>query len=255
MQTHKHILLALLSFVFSLHGFAQKEKQILYKGNQAYHSGKLVEAGNHYRQSLQTKPDYYKANFNLGDALYRTANMMKAGKIPVPDKKMTVDSAAALVYNQAADQFEVAAESTTNADTAQKAWHNYGNSKLMQKDFEAAISGYKKALRLNPKDEDTRYNLAFAQRELAKQQKDKKDKDDKENKDKDKNEKKEQNKKDKEDINNQNDKDKQEAQQPQMSKEQAEKMLNALKNDEKKKQAERKIKGEPGQRVKVEKDW
>lgn len=254
MQTRNYILSALLAFVFSLAGFAQQEKQILYKGNQAYHSGKLVEATNHYRQSLQTKADYYKANFNLGDALYRTANMIKAGKIPVPDKKMTVDSAAALVYNQAANQFEVAAETTTNHDTAQKAWHNYGNSKLMQKDFEAAISGYKKALRLNPRDEDTRYNLAFAQRELAKQQKDKKDKDDKENKDK-KDDKKEQDKKEKEDINNQNDKDKQEAQQPQMSKEEAERMLNALKNDEKKKQAERKIKGEPGQRVKVEKDW
>ncbi len=255
MPTRKYILSFFLSVMLFLCGFAQQEKQILYKGNNAYHSGKLVEASNHYRQSLQAKPDYYKANFNLGDALYRTANLIKAGKIPVPDKKMTVDSAAALVYNQAADQFEVAAKSTNNPDTMQKAWHNYGNSKLMQKDFETAISGYKKALRLNPKDEDTRYNLAFAQRELAKQQKDKKDKDDKENKDQKKDEKKDQDQKDKEDINNQNDKEKQEAQQPQMSKEEAERMLNALKNDEKKKQSERKIKGEPGQKRKVEKDW
>ena len=67
-------------------------------------------------------------------------------------------------------------------------------------------------------------------------------------------EQKEKQEKDKENINNPNDKDKQEAQ-PQMSKEQAEKMLNALKNDEKKMQSLRKKKGDPGQKVKVEKDW
>ena len=241
--------------MLSLFGFAQKEKQILREGNNSYHGGKPMEAANYYRKSLQTKQDFYKANFNLGDALYRTAGMIKAGKIPVPDKKMTVDSAAAIVYNQAAEQFDVVARSVSHPDTISKAWHNHGNSKLVQKDFEAAISSYKKSLRLNPKDEDTRYNLAFAQRELAKQQKNKKDKDDKENKDQKKDEKKDKSEKDKEDINNQNDKDKQEAQQPQMSKEQAEKMLNALKNDEKKMQSMRKKKGEPGQRVKVEKDW
>jgi len=58
------------------------------------------------------------------------------------------------------------AKSLLNSDTVQKAWHNYGNAKLMQKSYEDAIYGYKKALKLNPKDEDTRYNLAYAQREL-----------------------------------------------------------------------------------------
>ena len=159
---------------------------------------------------------------------------------------MTPDSAANLVYNQAAEQFEVVAKSVSNADTIQKAWHNYGNAKLMQKSYEDAILGYKKALKLNPKDENTRYNLAYAQKKLAEQQKnqnkeDKKDQDKKDNKD----DKKEQKKEEK----------KEEAPQPQMSKEQAEKMLNALKNDEKKMQALRKKKGDPGQKVKVEKDW
>lgn len=235
-----------IAFLLSFAGFAQKEKMVLRDGNDSYNGGKPMEAANYYKKSLKEKQDYYKANFNLGDAYYKTAELIKTGKIKTPNKRMTPDSAANLVYNQAAEQFEVVAKSVSNADTIQKAWHNYGNAKLMQKSYEDAILGYKKALKLNPKDEDTRYNLAYAQKKLAEQQKnqkkeDKKDQDKKDNKD----DKKEQKKEEK----------KEEAPQPQMSKEQAEKMLNALKNDEKKMQALRKKKGDPGQKVKVEKDW
>jgi tetratricopeptide (TPR) repeat protein len=236
-------------------GFSQEEKIVLRKGNGSYNGGKPMEAINYYKKSLKEKQGYYKANFNLGDAYYKTADLIRTGKMPSPDKRMTKDSAANILYNQAADQFDVVAKSASNIDTIQKAWHNYGNAKLMQKNYEDAILGYKKALKLNPKDEDTRYNLAYAQRELKKQQ-DQQKKNDKDKKDGNKPEdKKDKAEKDKKNINNPNDKDKQEAQQPQMSKEQAEKMLNALKNDEKKMQSLRKKKGEPGQKVKVEKDW
>lgn len=249
MQKHNIYLTIALLLLSSL-GFAQEEKKVLRKGNDSYNGGKPMEAANYYKKSLKEKQDYYKANFNLGDAYYKTADLIRTGKMPSPDKRMTKDSAANILYNQAAEQFEVVAKSVSNADTIQKAWHNYGNAKLMQKSYEDAILGYKKALKLNPKDEDTRYNLAYAQRELKKQQdqqkkNDKDKKDDK--KDDQKKENKPENKKDKE--------DKKEEPQPQMSKEQAEKMLNALKNDEKKMQALRKKKGEPGQKVKVEKDW
>ena len=255
---NKHIYLFILTLL-SICGFSQKEKMVLRNGNDSYNGGKPVEASNYYKKSLKEKQDYYKANFNLGDAYYKTADLIKTGKMKSPNKRMTPDSAANLVYDQAAEQFEVVAKSVLNNDTAQKAWHNYGNAKLMQKSYEDAILGYKKALKLNPKDEDTRYNLAYAQKQLQKQKQNQKNKDDKkdqEKKDGQKPEdKKDKGQEDKEKINNQNDKEKQEASQPQMSKEQAEQMLNALKNSEKKMQSLRKKKGDPGQKVKVEKDW
>jgi Ca-activated chloride channel family protein len=256
MQKHNTYILFLLSLLaITKLCFSQKEKQVLYNGNQSYFSGKTMEAANYYKKSLKEKQDFYKANFNLGDALYKTGYGIKTGKIPVPDKRMTKDSAANLIFEQAAEQFEVVAKSVSNPDTIQKAWHNYGNSKLLQANYEDAILGYKKALKLNPKDEDTRYNLAFAQRQLKKQQ-DQQKKDDKKKDDKKDGDKKEdKGEKDKENINNKNDKEKQEAAQPKMSKEQAEQMLNALKNDEKKMQSLRKKKGEPGQKKKVDKDW
>jgi tetratricopeptide (TPR) repeat protein len=249
MQKHNIYLTIALLLLSSL-GFSQEEKKVLRKGNDSYNGGKPMEAANYYKKSLKEKQDYYKANFNLGDAYYKTADLIRTGKMPSPDKRMTKDSAANILYNQAAEQFDVVAKSVSNADTIQKAWHNYGNSKLMQKNYEDAILGYKKALKLNPQDEDTRYNLAYAQKLLAEQQKNQKDKNkDKDKKDDQKKENKSEDKKDK------GEKNKQEEQQPQMSKEQAEKMLNALKNDEKKMQSLRKKKGEPGQKVKVEKDW
>jgi len=246
-----YILIAGVLSLFSSAAFAQEEKKILREGNEAYHGGKIMGSTSYYKKALKEKPTYYKANFNLGDALYKVAGLIKVGKINPPNPQMTRDSAADIVYEQAAEQFEVVAKSVSNADTIQKAWHNYGNAKLMQKSYEDAIMGYKKSLKLNPKDEETRYNLAYAQKKLKEQQKNqsKKDQQQQGNKEQNKQEK------DKENINNPNDKDKQEAQQPQMSKEQAEQMLNALKNSEKNNQRLREKKGEPGQKKNVEKDW
>jgi len=239
--------------LFSLAGIAQEEKKILREGNNAYHGGKIMESASYYKKSLKEKPSYYKANFNLGDALYKTGTLIKTGKVPSPNKRMTPDSAANLVFEQAAEQFEVVAKSVSSPDTIQKAWHNYGNAKLQEKSYEDAIMGYKKALKLNPKDEDTRYNLAYAQKQLKQQQKNRDKKD--QEKEGDKKQDKKDQEKDKEKVNNPNDKDKQEAQQPKMSKEQAEKMLNALKNAEKNNQKLREKKGEPGQKPVIEKDW
>ena len=247
---YNHFLLLCVISLISFAGFAQEEKKILRDGNNAYYGGKVMESTSYYKKSLKEKPTYYKANFNLGDALYKTGGLIKSGKIATPNKRMTPDSAANLVFEQAAEQFEVVAKSVSNPDTIQKAWHNYGNAKLMQKSYEDAIMGYKKALKLNPGDEDTRYNLAYAQKQLQKQKKDDNKKDQKQQ-----NKSQDQKEKDKEKINNPNDKDKQEAQQPKMSKEQAEQMLNALKNAEKNNQSLREKKGEPGQKKTVEKDW
>lgn len=252
---YKYTLLVTILAMQAFLGVAQKHKQFVYDGNQSYYGGKPMEAANYYKKSLKEKQDFYKANFNYGDALYKTAYAIKAKKMPPPDKRMTPDSAANLLFEQAAEQFDVVTKSTTNTDTMQRAFHNYGNSKLLQASYEDAILGYKKALKINPKDEDSRYNLAFAQRQLKKQQ-DQQKKNDK-NKDKDKkDEDKKDDKKDKGDPkDNKNKGDKEKQQQPQMSKEQAEQMLNALKNHEKKMQSSRVKKGDPAEKRKIDKDW
>lgn len=244
-----HIISFLLLLV-AVHTHAQDEKKALREGNKSYFGGKTMEAANYYRKSAATNNGYHKANFNLGDALYKTALGIKDKKIPCPDPHMTPDSAANIILDQAADQFEIVAKSVTNLDTAQKAWHNYGNARLMQKNYEEAISAYKKSLKLKPNDEDTRYNLAYALTQLKKQQQNQ-NKNNKDNKQNQENQKQE----DKQKVNNKDDKDQQKGAQPQMNKEQAEQMLNALKNAERKLQANRKKKDESNSYSKPEKDW
>lgn len=243
------LLLSLCLALAAMQAKSQEEKKILRKGNEAYFSGKSLEAARDYKNSLKEKGDYHKANFNLGDALYKTAMEIKTGKMKSPDPRMTPDSASNIVFEQAAEQFEVVAKSVSNGDTIQKAWHNYGNAKLMQKNYEDAIAAYKKSLKINPKDEDTRYNLAYALTQLKNQQKNQnKNQDNKQDQKKDQ-QKQEQ---DKQANNNKNKADEQP--QPEMSKQQAEQILNALKNSEKKTQAARKKK-DSGERSKPEKDW
>ena len=78
-QPNYFYIVMLLSLV-SLAGYAQEEKKILRKGNDDYNSGKLLNATSYYKNAAKEKPTYYKANFNLGDALYRVGNLIKTKK-------------------------------------------------------------------------------------------------------------------------------------------------------------------------------
>ena len=126
--------------------FAQQEKSYVKKGNELYQQKKYTEAEENYRKSVAKKEKNVEGNFNLGDALYK-------------QKK----------YAEAGDQFTKLGESGNKAMAA-KAYHNLGNSLLGNKKLEESIEAYKKALLNNPKDDETRYNLAYAQEKLKQQQ-------------------------------------------------------------------------------------
>lgn len=212
---------------------AQEDKKYIKEGNELFENKKYPEAAKSYQQALKKSKDSYKATFNLGDAYY------KQGK-----------------FEDAAQQFQALTHRATSKDTLSKAYHNLGNALLQSKKYEESINAYKNALKSNPADEDTRYNLAYAQQMLKQQQQQQQQNKDKDKKDKDKKDKdkKEQDKKDKEDKKKE-EKKKQKQQQPdQISKEDAQRLLDALQNDEKNVQNKAK-KGKQGIKVKIEKDW
>lgn len=210
------------------HGLAQNDKQLIYEGNNNYFSSRNIQAINNYREALKARPDNKKANFNLGDAIYKEAMAVKNSKDQNPIMGMKPDSLAKIMLEEAAGQFDLVSQTVSDKDTLHKALHNLGNCRLQQQNYEAAVQSYKKALKVNPKDEDTRYNYAYALKKLKEQEKQNKN---------DKNQQQQQ----------------QQQQQPQMSKEQAEQMLKAMQNKEQKLQGKKK-KGE-GEKVKTEKDW
>lgn len=234
--------------------FGQREKKYIHKGNELYKQGKYAEAEASYRASVEKSKASVAGNFNLGDALYK-------------QKK----------FENAAQKFTDIAGSSENKQVKAQAYHNLGNSLLEAKKLEESIEAYKKSLLNNPKDDQTRYNLAYAQEKLKQQQqqnkdnknkdKNKKDQDknkDQQNKDKNKDQqdkdKKDQDKKDQKDKNkpDQDKKDQQQGQQPQpnqLSKEDAERMLEALKNEEKNTQDKLKNKKVKGVKGRIVKDW
>ena len=72
-------------FVFAMFfatGFllAQKDAMKIYDGNNLYHSGKTIDATDRYREALKINPNNQKANFNLGNSLYKNALQIKASK-------------------------------------------------------------------------------------------------------------------------------------------------------------------------------
>lgn len=116
------------------------------KGNDSFKKQNYTQAEKFYRDAVKTDTSKTTANYNLGNALYK-------------QKK----------YDEA-ERAYADAISGKNADSLSKAWHNMGNSLLQENKLQESINAYKQALKLNPNDEATRYNLAYAQTKLKKQQ-------------------------------------------------------------------------------------
>ena len=255
----KNLFLIVILILFSMQSFAQKERKFIRKGNKYFNSAyndttkqdtiAYSKAEVSYRKAIEKNPESFDAAFNLGDALYK-------------QKK----------FEEASNQFQALASNEKDKQKLAQTYHNLGNSLLQSNKLEESIEAYKNALRNNPKDMKTKYNLAFAQDKLKKQQqqkkqnKDQKDNKDKQNKDKqnqDKN-KQDKNKQDKQkqqqqkqnqDQQKQNQK-KQQAKQNKISKEDAKRLLEAIQNDEKQVQKRlKKEKAKKSKRVNIEKDW
>ncbi|MFI5163001.1 MAG: tetratricopeptide repeat protein [Sphingobacteriales bacterium] len=239
----KYLIVILVFLVVGPGVFAQ-EKGYIKKGNELYSEQKYKEAESDYRKSVGKKKSNIEGNFNLGDALYKQKKFADAG-----------------------EQFnKLAASANNNKALTAKAYHNLGNSLLENKKLEESIEAYKKALLNNPKDDETRYNLAYAQQQLKKQQQKKQNKNNKDqrkqdNKDrnKQKQDTKDQNKQNQDKQNQNKDKKDQQNEQEQqpgkLSKEEAERMLDALNNDEKQTQDKLKNKKLRGAKVNITKDW
>jgi tetratricopeptide (TPR) repeat protein len=150
----KRILLVIL-FVLPLSIFSQEDTKALQKGarafaregNDFYNKLEFTDAEVAYRKALEKDPSYEVANYNLGLAL----SLQKRG-------------------DEALAQYELVAKTTTDKITKSETLHNIGNTHFDKKDYAKSVEAYKNSLRNNPKDDETRYNLALAQELLEDQQ-------------------------------------------------------------------------------------
>ena len=126
------------------------------------------------------------------------------------------------------------------------AFHNVGNALMEEKNYEKSVEAYKNSLKANPKDDDTRYNLAVAQYLMKKQQEQQKQQQQQQKQ-------KQQQQQQKQEQQQQQKQEQKQQQQPKMQQEQIEQILKALEQDERDVQERRKI--QMGQRSKTDKEW
>jgi tetratricopeptide (TPR) repeat protein len=277
----RKIAIILCAAFFSLNSFAQPQptkeqkkelkaaRNYLSEAQQALQKDKFPEAEADYRKAISLNPKSETAKYNLGTAYY--------GK-----EKNT----------EAMLRFKQAATTATSKAEKHKAFHNLGNTYMNEKKYTEAVEAYKNALRNNPNDDETRYNLALAKDMLEKnppppqddnkddkdqnkenQDQDKKDQQDQDNKnnegdkgdekdEKDKGDQNEDKKEDKDqgkpDKPKDEEGDKPQQQQPvpgQLSPQQVKSLLEAMNNEEKKTQEKINAEKQKGAKVRTDKDW
>ncbi len=211
--------------------YGQNERKVIRDGVRAYEDGEFGEAEVQFRKAENINQESYEAEFNTGVALYGQEK-----------------------YEETVKQYQALLDQTDDAGKTAQIWHNIGNSLLEAQQYAPSIESYKNSLRLNPSDEDTRYNLAYAKQKLKEEQQQQQQNQD-QNKDQDQQDQdKDQ---DQQDQDKDQDQDQQE-QQPvprEISREDAERMLKAIQQQEK--DVKEKVDKEKAAaaKVKTEKDW
>lgn len=229
-------LLMVLMLWYSGSLFAQADNKFIRQGNREYEKEKYSESEISYRRAIDKNKSSSDAVFNSGDALYRQKKFEDAGKQFIESHRMNEDK-----------------------DKKSASMYNLGNSLLMADKLKESIEAYKNSLKLNPGNMEAKYNLAYAQDLLKKQeQQQQQQQQNKDNQDQNKDQQKQEDK-NKDQDQQQQDKPKQDEnqqqQQQEMSKEDAERLLNAIANDEKNVQEKVKLAKAAKARVKSLKNW
>ena len=219
-----------LLMMLTVTAMAQTDRQYIRQGNKQFRAGEHADAEVAYRKAIEKNERNSQAIYNLGNALLAQKQ----------------DSAAVM-------EFDKAAKAEANPLRKAKAFHNVGFICQTHQMYGEAIEAYKQALRLNPKDNETRYNLALCMRQKQRQDQNKQNQQDQQQKDQQQKDQQDQQKQ--QDQQDQQKKDQQQDQKPQMSKENAEQLLNAAMQQEKQTQERMKKAMQQPRRRNIQKNW
>ncbi|MGB7396157.1 MAG: tetratricopeptide repeat protein [Pricia sp.] len=124
-----------------------ESKNLTWEGNKQLSEDKFPDAEVDYRRAIAKSDENAAARYNLGNAYYNNET-----------------------YSEAFGRFKQAGELAGDKSEKHSAYHNMGNVFMKRKDYQKAVEAYKEALRNDPNDEETRYNLALAKEMLKKDQ-------------------------------------------------------------------------------------
>ena len=228
MLKSKYILFAVFLLSAAFVSAQKAERDYIRKGNRLFNDSVFVNAEVNYRKALEVNPKSTVSMYNLGNTLSQQQKMQEA-----------------------MEQYVSASNIEKDKMKLAQIYHNMGVLLQAGKDYAKAVDAYKMSLRNNPADDETRYNLALAQKMLKDQQQNQQNQDQNQdqNKDQQKQDQKQDQKKD------QQQPPKSEKQKNQMSKENAEQLLNSVMQDEKDVQDKVKKQQQVMQGGRLEKDW
>ncbi len=209
---------------------AQSVRSLVNKGNDLYSKGKYTDAEVNYRKALEKDQTLLPGKFNLGNALH------KEGKL-----------------DDAVKQYEMTLQPGTSTETKAKVHYNIGNSYLRERKYQEAIHSYVESLKLAPDDYDAKYNLSYALEMLRRQQQQQQNKDQNKDQNKQDQKKTDQQQQQQQPKQDQQPQQQQQQQQKQISKADAQRILDVLKNNER--DVQKKLRARPAARPRTEKDW
>ena len=224
------ISLLLLGGIASVHAQQKTDRDYLRSGNKLYNDSLFIKAEVDYRKALDINPKSTDAMFNLGNALLMQQKV-----------------------KEAMEQYESVSKVEKDKSKLAEIYHNMGVILQSAKQYPQCIEAYKESLRNNPKDNETRYNLALAQKLLKDQQQNQQNQDQQQQQQQDQKEDKQEQNQDQQDQKNQQ-QQQQQQNKNEMSKENAQQLLNAVMQDEK--NVQDKVKKQIQiQGKKLDKDW
>lgn len=240
MLRSKYILFAVFLLLAAGASAQKEERDFIRKGNRLFNDSVFVDAEVNYRKALEVNPKSTVSMYNLGNTLSQQQK-----------------------FEDAMEQYVSATSIEKDKSKLAQIYHNMGVIFQAGKDYAKAVDAYKMSLRNNPKDDETRYNLALAQKMLKDQQQEQQNQDQNQDKDKDQqkqDQKQDQNKDQQKDQKKDEKKDQQQPPKPEkqdnkMSKENAEQLLNSVMQDEKDVQDKVKKQQQVLQGGRLEKDW
>ena len=216
----RRVIIFLMLFLLAGAGNVTADKAAAFnkKGIDAYRDKRYDESLKQFTEALIERPNTPELHFNRGTAL-----------------------SALRKKDEAVNELDSAARSFKKKESTAAAHFNAGNALFGAGDFKGALDHYKTAVKLDPQSRDIRYNLELAVRKMNEQKKEQSNKDTK-NKDERKNDQQKnktpQNKQQQQKMEQQQSKRQNSDFQP-MTKEEAERLLDAMNDDEKKSLSQR----------------
>lgn len=116
--------------------YSQSERKYIRDGNKNFSDSSFVKSEINYKKSLEINPDYDAAIFNLSNSLQKQKR-----------------------FDESEEYLKKIIDNSNDSSIISDSYYNLGNNMLQQQKINEAIDAYKNCLRINPKDEEARYNL------------------------------------------------------------------------------------------------